>query len=327
MSTPGPLRAWLHRDTGAVVRVPPQGLRLGRLADCDIVLVDPAASQVQAVLSLTAEGLELLALGRNPTRVNGEDTRGRQILVDQDLVEVPGARLRVQFTPGRAAPTWWVEHPDGHRYAVRRLPWVVGGGLEDDLRVPGWPAGAVQLLSAGDGVAIEFAAPGHLNDEPLPAGAVETPESWDRLTFGTVSVGLRAVEGGRREGSTVIVARDAGVKRAHFVFRPNGAILSVDFGEGAVLAELPELRARLVAVLLQPPRGYVAGDFLPDEALLRAIWPGAVQRDRVDLNVVIHRTRKDLVRAGLNPALVLERPRQGGAARFVLAPGATVHVE
>lgn len=329
MATSAPARAWLVRDTGTAVRIPAGGLRLGRRADCDVVLGDQAASQVHALVTPTVEGVELVAIGRNPTRVNGEEVKGTRLLADKDVIEVPGGQFRARLERGRAwsARSWWVEHPDGQKYALRHLPWTLGGGPDDDLQVKGWPPCAATFYAADGAIAVELGAPGLLNDEALPLGAVEVLESWDRLAFASVEVNLRGVDAASGGGSTMVSIVEEGARRAHFTFRPAGGVLSVDFGEGALTVELAELRARLVAALLQPPRGYTAGEHIPDDALIRAIWPGTSGRDRVDLNVLIHRTRKDLVRAGINPARLIERPRQGGSTRFRVAPGAEVGVD
>ena len=68
------------------------------------------------------------------------------------------------------------------------------------------------------------------------------------------------------------------------------------------------------------------GVFVPDDVLLTSIWPGNANRGRTDLNVLIHRTRKSLMNAGVNPSAVLARARQGRATAFHLAPAAKVEV-
>jgi len=70
----------------------------------------------------------------------------------------------------------------------------------------------------------------------------------------------------------------------------------------------------------------VPGEYLPDDVVIPAVWSGSAARTRTDLNVLLHHTRKALVRAGLNPAQVLSRARTGGATCFLLAPGARVEV-
>jgi hypothetical protein len=174
---------------------------------------------------------------------------------------------------------------------------------------------------------VEFGADGRLNGDLVPAGAVELAESFDRLGFGDVDLCLRNSpnSGGQ---STLVAHQEPQMRQASFRFLPTGGRLSLVFepGPGAVEVELSELRSRLVAALLTPPRPYEAGEEIPDEVLIRSIWPRSHGRDRTDLNTLIYRTRKDLLRAGLNPGLVFERTRHGGSVRMRLAKGARVEV-
>ncbi len=78
--------------------------------------------------------------------------------------------------------------------------------------------------------------------------------------------------------------------------------------------------------LLGPPRGYRPGEYLPDEVLIPAVWSGGPFRTRSDLNVLLHHTRKALMKAGLNPNQVLSRAKMGGATCFLLATNARVEV-
>lgn len=83
----------LERPDGCAVRVPARGLMLGRSADCDVVLVHPGASQCHALVLPAAEGLRVVALGRNPTNLNGQPLRGAAPAVEGDLLELPRGQL------------------------------------------------------------------------------------------------------------------------------------------------------------------------------------------------------------------------------------------
>ena len=89
---------------------------------------------------------------------------------------------------------------------------------------------------------------------------------------------------------------------------------------------LPERRCDLVATLLQPPPPFAPGEFVSDEVILPRIWPGR-SMTRVDLNVLIHRARHDLVRAELDGAALLDRAEGGNATRFRIARGARISVD
>lgn len=174
---------------------------------------------------------------------------------------------------------------------------------------------------------MEFLAEGQLNQASMAMGAVESVRDGDRLAFGGVAVSVHIASDQASE-STQLLSQD-GARRAVFEFLPNGGQLTLTFRDGPApfAVVLPELRARLMATLLQPPGGYTAGDLVPDDVLIPSVWPGQPHRDRTDMNVLIYRTRKSLLKAGLNPDRVLARARAGGSTRFRLAAGADVVVE
>jgi len=321
--------AWLEREGGARLGIPERGMVIGRRSDCDVVLDSPRASQVQVLLTPTLGGLELLAVGRNPTRVDGEVMPTRCLLSDGARLELPGATFIVRLARSDrwSASAWVVTDPYGHRYAVRRLPFSIGGGKGDHLQVQGWPPRAVELDAAGGAVVAEMHAAVRLGDQAVDAGAVETIHDGDTVGIAGRQVRLSVVDGPAR-ATTVLLQGGLGASRVQFTFLPAGGELELHFHDldGPRVVMLAELRARLLAALLSPPRGYVAGDIIPDEALIPAIWSGSLDRTRTDLNVLIYRTRKALVRAGLNPERVLERARTGGGTRFLLATGASVHI-
>ena len=99
------------------------------------------------------------------------------------------------------------------------------------------------------------------------------------------------------------------------------------FADGAThTVDLAELRANLVAALLTPPRPYKAGELIPDDVLAPAIWPGQQERGRTDLNLLLHRTRKNLLRADQSIGRACAR-QEGRRNLLRLSPGAHVVVE
>lgn len=321
-----PPAGYLQRDGGAAVAIPLRGLVVGRRRDCDVVLQSNRASQVHALLTPTLDGLELLSLGRNPTLLNGQPVQGRVRVPDGATLELPGAAFRVVLTPTDAFSdtVWCVVDPQGHAYTLRRLPFLVGGGKEDHLRIAGWPPSALEFHAAGGALAMEFLADGLLNGTAMPLGTVEGVQEGDVLTFAGHDLRVEPAEENRRETTHII--RQDGALRVEFAFQPTGASLVLDLGEGPREVLLPELRARFVAALLTPPGGYEAGELIPDEVMIPAVWTGQAERSRTDVNVLIYRTRKTLLKAGINPERVLSRARTGGATRFRLAKGATLSV-
>jgi len=312
---------WRLETAGQVtLAIPNRGLRIGRREDCDVLLNDGHASSLHCVVIPSQKGLELLALGRNPTQVNDKPVEGRALLESGDRVELPGLRFVVRGQSLRRV-AWVLEHGD-LRVTLGLETFTIGGGRYDHLHIVDWPANAVEVnLIQGQPVA-EIRAGMSLHHE-LAQPTIEQLVDGDTLSFGPGVVRLRAVAADNAPTLRVAVLP----VRAHFTFLPTGGLLQLGFSDGARAdVELPELRARLVAALLGPPKEYDAGELIPDDLLLRLVWPGRSDRDRTDLNTLVHRARRELLRAGVNPTPILVRARGGGATRFRLAPGADVAV-
>ena len=322
---------WVVRDTGARLRVPARGLLLGRRDDCDIVLEDPRASYHHAWIVPTQRGIEVVAFGRNPTRVDGKRVERQALVKHGQSIEVPGGVFLVhapfERKGPRSASSWVLTHTDGQRYGVRQLPFSVGGSAEDDLVVDGWPGFALCFYPVQGGMAVELGADMLLNGDPIEIGSVEVVDGGDAFSLGDVELRLDDVSPESGE-STAMRPRSPHPTELVFEFLPNGGRLHLTFADGEqVSVMLPELRGRLIAALLSPQGGYDPGEFIPDEVLLSSIWPGNANRGRTDLNVLIHRTRKSLMAAGINPSAVISRARQGRATSVKVAPGARVVVK
>lgn len=325
-ASPPALRAWLRLPNGERFAVPARGLLFGRGSSCDLMLKDPRASSVHALLTPTANGLELLALGRNPTLVNGAPLTQRQELTDGDTLTFPGLVAIVELDGEPASlQSWQIVTPKGDRLALRDLPYRIGGGADDDLQLPGWLPGALTLRAVQGCLALELGAAAILDGEPVDADTIEVIQEHASVEMGgqRLEISLNELVGC---GTTRGPARAVLPIHVSFEFLPQGGSLVLRFPQGpAVRVELAELRARLVAALLQPRAPWKVGEYLPDDVLIPAIWAGA-GRDRADLNLLIHRTRKDLLSAGLNPAVLLARAKKGRATCFQIAAGAEVVV-
>jgi hypothetical protein len=117
-----------------------------------------------------------------------------------------------------------------------------------------------------------------------------------------------------------------GLTRVVLEFLPVGASLSLTVHGRRLTRVLSELRARLLSTLLRPPGEYEPGDYVPDDLVLPKIWPRQPERTRTDLNTLVHRVRKDLLKIGVDPTSVIKRAVTGGATRFKLQPGVEVEV-
>lgn len=302
--------------------VPPEGLWIGRAPDCDLVVADHRASQLHAFVGWRGERLVLIGLGRNPTRRNGAALDGPTLLAAGDRIEVPGGAFTVDLPPAAPVPAWVAALPTGERVGLGRREASLGGGPDDDVAIPRWPPGAARLhRPPGGSLLLEAYAALALDDRPCEPGALEALRSGSRVACGGVAITLLALDDGR--AATTVLAGEAHLPvRVGFAFTPTGGALTLAFAGGvARVVDLPELRARLVAALLARP-----GEEVEDEDLLAAVWPGSPDRGRLDLNQLVHRARRDLLAAGVDPTDLLVRVRRGGAACLRVAPGAVVTV-
>jgi hypothetical protein len=106
---------------------------------------------------------------------------------------------------------------------------------------------------------------------------------------------------------------------------PRGGRVVFSFGDGDRSVYLPGRRFDLVRALLAPRVPYIAGELIPNAALIEHVWYDNVAfGGRRELNVLVTRCRQDLAAAGIATASLLERAPGGGATRLRLAPGAGV---
>jgi len=321
--------AWLWSEDGSRRRIEKTGLILGRSPDCHLILADRAASQRHVMLLPGPEWVDLIPLGRNPTLVDEQVVGSRTRLVDGAGIAVPGGRFRVELKRSATlrGVAWRVRLPSGRRYALRPLPMTLGGGDDDDLRVPGWPPGALIFHRVEGALVTELTVTGARNGRLLQEGSVEDVHFDERWTIDGVDV---VVEGQLPidAGATALAVAGAPVIEILFEFLSNGGRLRIVNASHPEPRELllPELRGRLMATLMSPPGDYTAGEPIPDDILIPRIWPGERHRDRSDLNQLIHRTRKSLLKAGCNPSGLLERVGRSGTTRIKVSTGTRVEV-
>lgn len=319
--------AWLEDAQGKRLRVPARGLLLGRGPQCDVLLDNPGASRTHAWVRPSGPELDLVVLGRNPTVVNDKPAHGKVTLADGDVVKLPGTRFVVRLqteSRGRIPSTWSVQIGDLWLQIGTEI--TIGNAM-DDVQLPEMPHRAVSLRKVGDALFLEAGMPLQLDDDTVEPGEVALVSPGSRVRVGGQVLKVQAV-GGTVSGTHEDPLRSPPAPtRARFSFLPVGGQLSLELQGTAYVVELSEMRARLVATLLGPPSGYNAGEFVPDEVLLPAIWPNDPGKDRLHLNSLVHRTRKSLVQAGVDPRWVLERLQAGGATRFRLSDGAHAVIE
>ena len=313
---------WLVSADGTRRRIDAGGVTMGRSASADLVLASERASRMQAIVVLSPEGAQLVQLGRGKTRVNGELVEHERALANGDVVELPGLSLtatRETEPIGARAHGWVIQRDDGSLYGITRSPFRIGGSEDDDLWLDGWLPHAAELRIVDGALEVrgEVALDGHTLADwtALHAGGVLS-HGEDRITIasGGSIAATATVQGSRGGGGMRVEVR--------LEFLPRGGRLCLRSAESETLVYLPDKRCDLMALLLAPPEPLRAGDFVEDEALLGRIW-GKELKARTDVNVLVHRLRKDLERAGLDASWV-ERQKGGGATRFLLLPGTKV---
>jgi len=298
------------------------GLVIGRSPACDVVLADRRISGYHALLHPTADGALLVPLGRNPCWLNGDQVEAGTPVGDGDRIELPGTVLVVHFDPVEPETSWLLMEQDGVGHTVRFAPFRIGSDPSADLQLAGWPT--VDLYLVQGALVCEALTEGlRCNDQEVEPHAVTSVAAGAVLEHGGVTLAalpndIQGHDTTQRMGGT------ARPTRVHLAFQPNGGVVEFQFGALSYGLTLAELRFRLLVALLDPPGDYVAGDLVPDDLLLPLVWPRQPEKTHRDLNLLVHRLRKDLVKAGVDGTSLLTRPRLGGGLCFMIEEGATV---
>lgn len=314
-----PHQTWLRTEPSLRVRVGAAGILLGRDADCDILLRDPAASRFHALVRPTARGPTVTALGRGTVSVNGSPVE-QQLLADGDRIEVPGSTVSVEIEPAPpAGPTWLLVVGDGPPVRVAPGGSTLGSG--GDLDREGWPSDALVLAPGDLRLGVTGGVPWTRNGAAIAAGRTVEVLPGDVLGVGDERI---VVERSTGEAATTITASDL-PHAVDVAFLARGGRLRVGVGRDERVLWVPERRFALLVSLLGPPPPLRAGDDVPDEIVLPLVWPRQPHKSRVDLNVLVARLRRDLEGGG-GSSTWLARAEGGGGTRFRLAPGAVVTV-
>lgn len=312
-------------------RVGPSGVLIGRQKDCDIVALDPSVSRRHALVRITAEGAEVVPLGREPIAINGKPSDKPQLLGDGDVLGIPGLTLAVQIEAQPAATDsaggYVLVRARGGSFGVAHTPFVIGGGPTDDLIVKKWPDALLQLHVAQGELFVELrSGKAEHNGEALEPGVLDALTVGDELTCLGETFTIHHARG-RDAATTAVSSRSDLPIKAEIELLPRGGriVFTLAIGERAVY--LSDRRFDLMMALLKPPEGYTAGEFITDDTVRSIVWPRNPAVSRPEINMLISRCRKDLVDAGLAGPRLIERAPGGGGTRITLAAKAVVVVK
>lgn len=319
----GRVRCTLRTSDGAARRADDVGLLIGRADDCDIVVPDETASRRHALVRVDAEGAELVPLGRTPVLYNGTSCDRRQRLVHGDTIRVGSVELVVELEVAAVAPARYLVAMRGTTYRIRSSPFSIGGGADDALVVPTWSPGAVVVHVVDDELFVEPRVPVTCGAETLPIDELFALAASSVIEVAGVPLAfVRGTEGAR----TTVASPDALPVPHRIVVEmlPRGGRVVFSMPAEDHCVYLADKRLDLIAALLRPPKGYAAGDYIPDDVLRPIVWPGNPGVSRSEINVHLTRCRRDLVSAGLPGPRLIQRAPTGGATRLAIAPGCEV---
>jgi hypothetical protein len=293
------LRGFLELPDGMAIVIGPAGLLVGRHRSCDLQLAAETASRRHALLRTVDDGVELIVLGRHPVEVDGEAVTSSKTLAHGARLNLPGLTcgIRIDRVDDSVAVAYVLRHGD-QRFPIRSSPFTLP--IEGAPRIWSVQGELVADLEDGTQVALHEGATLEVRGQSF---VVERAPDDNASTV--AEVGERRVRG---------------VMLQAF---PRGGRVTFQFGDGEHTVYLPGRRYRLIAALVTPPPPLAPGDFIPDSELVPLVWNDNDQvGGRTEINVVIARTRQDLLAAGIAPPL--ERAPGGRGTRLVLAPSAVI---
>ncbi|HEY5924641.1 MAG TPA: FHA domain-containing protein [Kofleriaceae bacterium] len=318
-------RCTLVSPDGVSRRVGAAGIVIGRDPTCDVVLTDPSVSRRHALIRTSSEGVELVSLGRTAVEQNGKPVEKSQLLSDGDSIKVNELTFTVRVElprPGRSSTTYRLVRGRSS-YGISHTPFVVGGADTDDLILDGWPASALRFhLAQGELFVEVIAGSATKNGEPIELDTLEELTVGDSLGFQGSS--FEIARGQDIAQTTITGDAHSLPSRVVIEMLPRGGRVVFSMPSGDHTVYLADRRLDLIAALVRPPSGYVAGDFIPDDVLRPIVWPRNPNVIRSEINVHLTRCRKDLLAAGLAGPRLLQRSPGGGATRLALAPGCTI---
>lgn len=297
--------------SGMGVQIGARPLTVGRGPANEVVLSDDLVSWHHALLWCQDGQVHLRDLGsRNGTFVNDERVVGEVRVRPGDRVRLgPNVEFRLDATPyAAAAPRLFVVREVGGdvAYPVRDDRFRIGSGGDCDLVVPGARSLEATVLQLGDedfalgvdgeeedlAVGRPFVVCGRtLVVEPDPSPTRRPTRTSDQVPGYLIEVTLQGVT-----GPEALIVDPRGERRHR-----------VEADNRAVLLYLLCRQVQQDAEAGRPPsdRGWIA-----DEEVSTGIWGRSpTARDTNSLHVLVHRLRKEVTDAGLDPWFIEKRRR------------------
>ena len=296
---------------------------IGRSVECDLVLDDASVSARHAAVTCEGPEMVLWPMGRNGVLLQNEAVSSPTVLEDGDVFEIGGKKLTVVCEPSGLVrpPGCFVQVGSGPLIRVPdpglSITEAEPAGQPRSRESKAGRRGIVRAIVAADATIVLEKANGDVDTQHVQAEAVF-------LVCDTV---VRIIGDSPINPTDTLPTRDPGeLDEISVQFLPSGARLRVVHDSTEAVVTLPELRANLVAALLRPGEGQEPGEFMSDDLVASRVWPRSNNKGRVDVNILIHRFRSDLLRAGIDPFLVVERSPYGGATRVRVGGHSSVEV-
>lgn len=314
---PGAARAWwvqlsdcsrLWLDSGGVL--------IGRNPDCDIRYDRPYIHRYHALIRQRAGQAELVPLGQNPCYIDGLPISHPTILSAGARVTIePSAWLELNHaerpTVGRARCTVSV---DGVDHTLESTAILAGGGSEDSLHVAGWPAGAICLFTLAEAVFCEPHVAAKLDGLDVQPRRAQRLLPGQVLTINGQDLTLLSHTAAPSPSPRMVLLQP---------FQSAGRLLFRFDDRSQIRVCLPHRRYQLMQLLLESYVGSrlrgVTRTRSPDSITNEDLPRGAAHTRDLQLEVggsrrlslsalsdILHQTRTDLIRAGINGERMLE---------------------
>ncbi len=328
-----PASKWrLEFTAGSQLRLRRGVTLVGRDPTCDIVLHNSKVSRRQLLIHARRDAVELVKLGRQTVCCDALTLAEAAVVVgDGARISIGGTHFAELCALSKAddPPRWLARVDRSPALTLPREGFVVGGGATDELRIEGWPPAALRLHPIDAGVIVERSPEVHdllHTDERSrfdgDGFARVDPERPLRIMKRVLSVLLVSATATTRTCTNTVLGNTKTLVRLESFGR--GGVITVERGDEVSSAYLSRLRFSLVHALIRPRASATAGGYVDLETMSAEIWPNDAFKTEYDFNVLLHRVRQDLIRAGLGADEFIERARGSGRLRSPIAANATV---